>query len=157
MQGDNAVDDELYRELILDHYRNPRNRGRMEEASVRVEGKNPLCGDRLELALKIEGDSIRESRVEAHGCSISQASASMMSEAIAGRSLKEAEGFVSEFKKMMLQGGDPEGLPAPLEDLKSLEGVKRYPVRVKCALLAWNALLQSIEDFRKGRIHGNGR
>lgn len=157
MQGDNVLNDDLYREVILDHFRNPRNRGRMEHPTVHVSGNNPLCGDQLELSLRIEGGAIAESKIEAHGCSISKASASMMSEAIQGKTLEEAQRCVDRFKEMMLQNGSTEEFPDSMEELKSLEGVKQYPVRIKCALLAWNALLQAIQEIRKGSNHGNGR
>jgi nitrogen fixation NifU-like protein len=152
MLGDDVLNDELYREVILDHFKNPRNRGRMADPTVHVSGKNPLCGDQLELSLRIEGDKILESKIEAHGCSISKASASMMSEAIQDRSLQDAEKFTALFKQMMLQNGTADAFPDAMEDLKALEGVKQYPVRIKCALLPWNALLQAIQE-RKSNGH----
>lgn len=155
MLGDDVLNDELYREVILDHFKNPRNRGRMADPTVHVSGKNPLCGDQLELSLRIEGGKILESKVEAHGCSISKASASMMSEAVQNRSIEEAENFTSLFKHMMLQNGTADEFPDVMEDLKALEGVKLYPVRIKCALLAWNALLQAIDELRKGKSNGH--
>lgn len=155
MLGDDVLNDELYREVILDHFKNPRNRGRIPDPSVHVSGKNPLCGDQMELSLRVEGNKILESKIEAHGCSISKASASMMSEAIQDGTLEDAERYTALFKKMMLQNGTADEFPDAMDDLRSLEGVKQYPVRIKCALLSWNALLQAIEELRKGKAHGH--
>lgn len=151
-----AIGDDLYREIILDHYRNPRHRGRIEGADLRVEGKNPLCGDEvtLTIALSKEGAGARVDRVgiEGRGCAISQASGSMMAEALEGRTLEEAAGFARAFKAVMLEGRDAETLPPELAECRALENVKRYPVRIKCAILAWNALLQAIQEAnRDGR------
>jgi nitrogen fixation NifU-like protein len=156
MIGDELLHDDLYREVILDHYRNPRNRGRMDEPTVQVNGHNPLCGDKLELSLRVQDGRVIDSKIQAHGCSISQASASMMTEAIQGQPLDEVERVISLFKGMLLQNGPKQAWPESMEELKSLEGVRQYPVRIKCALLAWNALLQALGEL-KGKSHDNGR
>jgi nitrogen fixation NifU-like protein len=147
-----VIADDLYRELILDHYRSPRHRGRVENPDIAVEGKNPLCGDELTLTIGLSKDraSVERVGIEGRGCAISQASGSMMAEALPGRTLEEAGAFAGAFKAVMLEGRDPETLPPELEDCKALENVKQYPVRIKCAILAWNALLQAIREVRHG-------
>jgi nitrogen fixation protein NifU and related proteins len=137
-------DDELYRDIILDHYRNPRNKGDLEPADVTVSANNPLCGDEVTITarLSLDGSSVAELHFSGRGCSISQASASMMTEEIEGKPLAEALKLINKFKEMMLAEGDVEGLG----DLEALQGVKRYPVRIKCAVLPWNSLLQGLTD-----------
>ena len=141
--------EELSREIILDHYQNPRNRGRLEHPTVANRGHNPLCGDEVELALAIdpEGERIEEIAFSGRGCSISQASASMMTEVVKGRSLAEAEGSAQRFAQRMASREPP---PAELEEeLDALQGVKKYPARVKCALLPWTTLRETVELYRK--------
>lgn len=140
-----SLSDELYRETILDHYHHPRNRGCIEHPSARVEGINPLCGDELTLYLDVTDGKISDVKIEAKGCSINMASGSMMSEMVLGQSVERAKEVVEVFKKMMMTKGDDIEIPEELEDLESLQGVKKYPVRIKCALLPWNTLLQGIE------------
>lgn len=143
--------DELYKEVILDHYQNPRNREKLTDAKIATRGYNPLCGDELELFIDTNGDRVEKVAFWGRGCSISQASASMMTESLIGRSLDEAEQVFSAFKQMMVANGDASALVemgAP-EDLESLQGVKRYPVRVKCALLPWSTFAEAIELHRK--------
>lgn len=139
--------DELYREVILDHYKSPRNRGELPEPRIRIEAANPLCGDELTLDLAVRDGRVAEARFNGRGCSISQASASMMTEAIKGKSFGEAEHLVREFTRMM-HGEEPEA-PDELGDGSALQGVAKYPVRIKCALLAWNALKQGIDEARE--------
>lgn len=139
--------DDLYRETILDHYHNPRNKGTIENASASVEGVNPLCGDELTLYLSINDQGIIEDiKLNAHGCSINTASGSMMSEAILGQSVVRAKEVIESFKAMMLNKEEDLPLDDELEDLEALRGVKKYPVRIKCALLPWNTLLEGIES-----------
>ncbi|MBI4507417.1 MAG: SUF system NifU family Fe-S cluster assembly protein [Chloroflexi bacterium] len=138
--------DDLYRELILDHYRRPRHRGRIEPYDAQAQGYNPLCGDDLTLWVRLEDGRVAAVGTESNGCSISQASASMMSERIVGMTLPEVEQLIGAFKGMMLQGAEPD--PDLVGDLEALQGVKRYPVRIKCALLAWNTLIEAIERTR---------
>ena len=147
MTNDVLLDD-LYREIILDHYRKPRNRGKLEHADLHAEGLNPVCGD--EIAIDVELDA--EGRVGAiafggRGCSISQASASMLTENIKGMSFAEARTLIGEFRRMMTEGG-----AAPADDkgdIESLQGVAKFPARVKCAMLSWNVLQQALEEGAK--------
>jgi len=136
--------EELYKEVILDHYRAPRNKGRVDPHDVALERNNPLCGDEIELFLKFDGGNIEGIGFEGKGCSISQASASMMTEKVKGMDAKEAAALAETIKAMM--AGQTEGDPDELEDLVSLKGVVKYPVRIKCALLGWNTLLEALED-----------
>ena len=136
--------DDLYRDLILDHYRHPRNRGNLAQPSAKVDGYNPLCGDEVEVELLFDDDVIEDVAFKGRGCSISQASSSMMTDAIKGRSKAEAQALVTAFKRMMT---DPESEPtAELGDLEAFQGVAKFPVRVKCATLAWNALEQGLQQ-----------
>lgn len=142
-----SLSDDLYRETILDHYHHPRNQGTITEPTTTVEGVNPLCGDELTLYLKVDNDKIADVKLTAKGCSINTASGSMMSEVVQGHTLAEAQSMIDSFKNMMLQGqqADTE-LPESMEDLEALRGVKKYPVRIKCALLPWNTLLEGIKN-----------
>lgn len=129
---------ELYQEVILDHNRRPRNFHALSQASHSAEGYNPLCGDRLTLYLKLEGDTIADVSFEGAGCAISKASASMMTDALKGRSVAEATALFDRFHRMVTT---PPG--QPVEDmgkLSALAGVREFPVRVKCASLAWHTL-----------------
>jgi len=140
--------DDLYRDVILDHFRRPRNHGTLPTPDVAVQGVNPLCGDSLELMFTVRNGKIDDIKMTGNGCSISQSSASMMTEALKGKALGESEGLAKAFKKMMLENGSAAELPEDLEELSALEGVQKYPVRVKCALLAWNTLLQGLEEWK---------
>lgn len=136
--------EDLYRELILDHYRNPRNQGTLANADVVAEGYNPLCGDEIEVQLRFEDGIVSEVGFEGRGCSISQASGSMMTEAIKGKSRSEIDSLVDAFTRMMRE---PESEPPEeLGDLEALQGVARYPVRVKCATLAWHTLCEGLKQ-----------
>lgn len=144
--------EELYREVILDHYRNPRNRGHLEKPDSSAQGVNPLCGDEINIELRFDGDVVSDMAVEGQGCSISQASASMMTEAVKGKTRVEIESIVGRFRKMMSldesdnPGLDPERPGAVLGDIEALQGVRQYPVRIKCASLGWNTLMEALED-----------
>jgi nitrogen fixation NifU-like protein len=153
--------EDLYREIILDHYRSPRNRGELEAPPAhKVEGFNPLCGDEVVLYLDIdpETQTVNDIKIAGQGCSISQASTSMMSAAVKGKSLDEVRRLISAFKALMsiheskLEGeADGSDLAADLEgvrlgDLEALQGVVKFPVRIKCATLAWNTLQQGLEE-----------
>jgi nitrogen fixation NifU-like protein len=159
--------EDLYREIILDHYRNPRNRGELASPpAVRAEGYNPLCGDEIVLYLDVDdGGCISDVKATGQGCSISQSSASMMSAAIKGRSLDEARSLVRAFKALMTihesrlgrEGGDGSGTDTPvpdpdiaLGDLEALQGVVRFPVRIKCATLSWNTLTDGLDQVEAG-------
>jgi nitrogen fixation NifU-like protein len=139
--------DDLYREVILDHYRSPRNQGRLDPPSVATRGSNPLCGDEVELWLAFEGGRIAAVAFEGQGCSISQASASLMTEVIRGKSAADATALLGHFRTMMADDGVPLPQDAALGDLEALQGVRRYPVRVRCALLAWNVLQEGLDLY----------
>jgi nitrogen fixation NifU-like protein len=125
--------------MILDHYRRPRNKGTLENPDASVEMKNPLCGDEIALQVEFDGDQIRDVKFSGRGCSISQASASMMTQLVKGKSAPEIEALRKQFRGLML--GEPSAADDPqLGSLRALSGVARFPARVKCALLAWNAL-----------------
>ena len=137
------VDDDLYREIILDHYRRPRHKHPVDPADRSVEANNPLCGDEIDLTLRFAGDDIEAIGFEGRGCSISQASASLMCEAVSGLPAENARALAGRFRAMLK--GDGGGLDDDLGDLEALSGVRAYPMRVKCATLAWNALLQALD------------
>lgn len=129
----------LYQDIILDHYRRPRNKGVLEHATVSVPMRNPLCGDEITLTLEMIGDEIADVRFTGHGCSISQASTSMMTEMIKGMHVGEVQHLGERFRAMVM--GDAEAASdVSLDRARALAGVARFPARVKCALLAWNAL-----------------
>lgn len=135
----------LYQELILDHYRRPRNKGTLENADASVEVKNPLCGDEICLQVAFEGASVCDLRFAGRGCSISQASASMMTQIVKGKSAEEIEAIRSRFRDLML-GDQSAADDQSLGSLRALSGVARFPARVKCALLAWNALETALSE-----------
>ena len=137
--------DDLYREVILDHYSRPRNKGTIDDPDIKVEGANPLCGDELSIHVKLMQGKITDVKFVGRGCSISQASASMMTEQIKGKTLNEAKELIGQFKSMM------HGHPAnedELGDLMALQGVRKFPVRIKCATLSWVALEQGVDEFQ---------
>lgn len=134
--------DDLYRELILDHYRKPRNHGELPAAAIHVEGVNPVCGDEIHIDLDVKSGVVEEISFWGQGCSISQSSASMLTERLKGRSVEEAARVVTLVRAMLIDGALPD---RDLGDLEALEGVARLPVRVKCALLSWNVLEQGLE------------
>jgi nitrogen fixation protein NifU and related proteins len=136
--------EELYKEVILDHYRSPRNKGRLDPHDVALERNNPLCGDEIEVFVKFDGENVEGVQFDGKGCSISMASASMMTERVQGLSVKDAGELAETIKRMM--AGEEEGDPEELGDLVSLKGVVKYPVRIKCALLGWNTLLEALEE-----------
>jgi nitrogen fixation protein NifU and related proteins len=140
--------DELYRELILDHYKNPRQRRSLPKADVTAEGYNPVCGDEIEMQLDFEGDRLADIGLMGRGCSISQASGSMMAELVLGKDIDSIRHLSQEFKSMLT---DPEAdVPEDLGDLEALQGVGRFAVRVKCATLPWHTLEDGLEQHEKG-------
>lgn len=143
---------ELYREVILDHNRSPRNFGRLEPADADADGHNPLCGDRLHLTLALDGERVRAVRFEGEGCAISVASASLMSEAVTGRTRAEIDRLYAEMHAMLTGRGDV-APPASLGKLQALAGVREFPARVKCASLAWHTLQAALHG---GTGHGTG-
>ena len=148
--------EDLYREIILDHYRSPRNRGDLPTPpAVVAQGHNPLCGDEITVYLQLDGDTVTDVKVGGQGCSISQSSASMMSQAIKGHSVDEVRALVKRFKGMMSiedadgdgdGDGDEPAAEVSLGDLEALQGVVKFPVRIKCATLAWNTLLEALDQ-----------
>ncbi len=144
--------DDLYREIILDHYKEPRNKGHIEEPDIAARGHNPLCGDEVDITMSVDDGRVADIRFDGVGCAISQASASMLTELIEGKSLSEVERIAGLFKEMMLEDGDS---VEELGDLEALQGVKKYPVRIKCAILSWNTMLEGMEIFQKSRM-GSG-
>ncbi|MCB0971762.1 MAG: SUF system NifU family Fe-S cluster assembly protein [Acidimicrobiales bacterium] len=158
--------EDLYREIILDHYRNPRNRGELEvPPAVRTEGFNPLCGDEIVVYLDLDDAGVvQDLRIGGTGCSISQSSASMMSAAVKGKTVAEVRDLTKAFKGMMsvhessLDAEGSSGEEAPdeipegvkLGDLEALRGVVKFPVRIKCATLSWNTLAQAIDEAGAG-------
>ncbi|HET6810287.1 MAG TPA: SUF system NifU family Fe-S cluster assembly protein [Acidimicrobiales bacterium] len=158
--------EDLYREIILDHYRNPRNRGELPVPPAgRYEGFNPLCGDEVILFLEVSDGRVEDLRIAGQGCSISQSSASMMSAAVKGKTVDEARALIRAFKSMMsihearldadgepevVDGSDGSTETPPLGDLEALQGVVKFPVRIKCATLSWNTLDQGLTAVEAG-------
>ena len=141
--------EDLYRDVILDHYRNPRHQSPLTDPDASGEGVNPLCGDEVTVEVDFDGDTVTAISVRGQGCSISQASASMMSEAILGKTRAEIDDLSGRFQTMMTseEGDadiDPDRPGAVLGDLEALQGVRRYPVRIKCASLPWTTLHQAL-------------
>lgn len=133
----------LYQEMILDHYRRPRNKGELAQADETVVMKNPLCGDEITLQLKYDGDSVSDIGFSGRGCSISQASASMMTQLVKGRNIEEIESLRGRFRDMVM-GTEDAADDKSLGSLRALGGVSKFPARVKCALLAWDALTEGV-------------
>jgi len=155
--------EELYREIILDHYRSPRNRGELDSPPAhRVEGFNPLCGDEVVVSMVVEDGTLADLKIAGSGCSISQSSASLMSAAVKGKPVGEVRRLISTFKGMMsiheailehdgngneVVQGEPEEIDLDnLGELAALQGVVKFPVRIKCATLSWNALAQGLDE-----------
>ena len=148
--------EDLYREIILDHYRNPRNRGELVTPPAhKAEGFNPLCGDEITVYLQVEDGTLIDIKIAGHGCSISQSSASLMTAAVKGKPLETVRGTIDTFKQLMTvheTSLDTEVEPEPdnlraLGELAALQGVVKFPVRIKCATLAWNTLTQGLNDL----------
>ena len=146
--GFSAVDDDLYRELILEHFRHPRHQGEVEDADHVVDGNNPLCGDEVRLSWKAADGRLEPIGFVGKGCSISLASASMLCDAVSGANVEAARETARRFRAMLLEGGPVDSLG----DLEALRGVASYPARIKCAVLPWNALLQGLDE---GAITGD--
>ncbi len=147
--------EDLYREIVLDHYKTPRNRGQLDTPpAVRMEGLNPLCGDEVVVYLVLDGDTVADIKIGGQGCSISQSSASMMSAAVKGKSLAQVTELTHAFKGMLNVGdhghseeSEPHEHPeVVLGELEALKGVMKFPSRIKCAILSWNTLNQAIDE-----------
>ncbi|TVX92307.1 Fe-S cluster assembly sulfur transfer protein SufU [Paenibacillus agilis] len=136
--------DDLYRRVIMDHYKQPRNRGLFEGDAVTIDLNNPTCGDRISLQLKVEDGIVQDARFTGEGCSISMSSASMMTQAVKGKSFEEALEMAEKFSAMVK--GEEVTFEEEAEDIEALSGVSKFPARIKCATLAWNALRKGIES-----------
>ncbi len=139
--------DELYREVILEHYQRPARKGELPSPTVSVNGANPLCGDELAYQMKLDGGRIAQIRFAGKGCAISQAAASMLADELEGKTPEQARALIRSLKAMM-QGQEPAS-PDELGELSALEGVRKFPVRVKCAALSWNVVEQALDSHEK--------
>ena len=142
--------DELYRKAILDHYRSPRNMVELDEPDIEYDEFNPICGDQVVLQLKLNDGRIEDVGFHGQGCSISRASASMMTDSLKEKTPEEAEQLSDTFRRLMRGHAPSEAEHAELGDLEALQGVRKFPVRIKCALLAWTALEVGIAEYRAG-------
>jgi len=136
--------DTLYRQVIMDHYKNPRNRGVLEDENVEINMNNPTCGDRVHLTMKVEDGKIVDAKFEGEGCSISMSSASMMTQAIKGKTIEEALALSQIFSDMM-QGKEYDD-SVDLGDIEALQGVSKFPARIKCATLVWKAMEKGLHS-----------
>jgi nitrogen fixation NifU-like protein len=136
--------DDIYKEVILDHYKNPRNKRELPHAELTCSKNNPLCGDDITVFIHEEGDTIADVAFQGQGCSISQSSASMMTEAVRGKSVEDAQALTKDFRDMM--GGEHEPDEDEFGDLVALKGVVKYPIRIKCAVLAWDVLQEALQE-----------
>ncbi|MFC3900244.1 Fe-S cluster assembly sulfur transfer protein SufU [Aliicoccus persicus] len=134
---------QLYRSVIMDHYKNPRNKGIIEDGDYTVDMNNPTCGDRIHLTLNVEDNVIKDAKFDGEGCSISMSSASMMTEVIKGKTIEEALEVSDEFSKMML--GEDYNVTDDMGDIEALNGVNQFPARIKCATLTWKALERGVK------------
>lgn len=141
--------DLMYRDVILDHYRSPRGRKPIDKSDFASEGHNPACGDDITLKIALDNGIIRDVFAGSRGCAISTASGSIMAEILKGKSVEEAKALAANVKKMLK--GEEYELPESAGDIDALEGVKKFPVRIKCALLAWMTLLEGIKNYETGR------
>jgi nitrogen fixation NifU-like protein len=142
--------DDMYREIILDHYRSPRGKKEVDHVDFSSDGQNPSCGDELSLQVEMDDDVLKDVHINCRGCAISVASASMLAETIKGKSFEEVKSLAETVKKMLK--GEPTELPPDLGDLEALQGVRQFPVRIKCALLAWVTLVEGLKSYENG--HG---
>lgn len=148
--------EDLYREIVLDHYRTPRNRGELPPPAHKAHGFNPLCGDEIVVYVDVEDGVVKDVKISGQGCSISQSSASMMSAAVKGKSEIEIRALVKKFKSLMSieESTDEKDVepvdPESLGELAALQGVVKFPVRIKCATLGWNTLVQALDEVDQG-------
>ena len=142
--------EDLYREVILDHYRTPRNKGELPPPATCTEGTNPLCGDEIRIFLNVSDGVVNDVRFSGHGCSISQASASMMTAIVKGKSIDDVRAVARRFKQLMTIEEDDGNSPTDIRlgDIEALQGVVKYPVRIKCAVLGWNTLLEGLDSAK---------
>jgi nitrogen fixation protein NifU and related proteins len=142
----------LYQQLILEHYRSPKNKGDLPDKTVEIHMRNPSCGDEIRLQLRVEDGRIADAKFVGSGCSISQAAVSMMTALVKGRTLNEADALAERFKEMM-HGDEEAGKDRSMGDLRALAGVSKFPVRVKCALLGFDALQEALKRTATGDGH----
>lgn len=136
--------DQLYRSVIMDHYKNPRNKGSLENDAVTIDMNNPTCGDRIHLTLKVTDGVVEDAKFDGEGCSISMSSASMMTQIVKGKKIEEALELSDIFSKMMM--GEEYSEKYDLEDVEALQGVAKFPARIKCATLAWKAMEKGVKE-----------
>ena len=136
--------DQLYRSVIMDHYKNPHNRGSIENDAVTIDMNNPTCGDRIHLTLKVNDGVVEDAKFDGEGCSISMSSASMMTQIVKGKKIEEALELSEIFSKMMM--GEEYSEKYDLEDVEALQGVAKFPARIKCATLAWKAMEKGVQE-----------
>ncbi len=141
--------DQMYRDVILDHYRSPRGRKPIDKVDFASEGHNPACGDDITLQVALENGTVTNIYANCRGCAISTASGSIMAELLKGKSIEEAKIIAANVKKMLI--GQEFELPEKVGDIDALEGVKKFPVRIKCALLAWMTLQEGIKNYQSGQ------
>ena len=141
--------DDMYREVILDHYRSPRGRKPIKREDILTDGHNPSCGDEIEVSAQIENGILQDVHVDCKGCAISVASGSMLAEVVKGRPFEEVI-KLAEAVKRMLKGEEDVELPPEFEDVEALKGVRQFPVRVKCALLSWVTLIEGLKNYQNG-------
>jgi nitrogen fixation NifU-like protein len=143
--------EDLYREIILDHYRTPRNRGELDPPALSADGHNPLCGDEIKISVAVIDGIVTDVRFSGSGCSISQSSASMMTSAIKGKPVDQVKAIVRRFKQMMTIDEEDTEVDESINlgDLEALQGVVKFPVRIKCATLGWNTLLDALATEQK--------
>ena len=140
--------DDMYREIIMDHFRAPRGKNPLPQFDIRSTGANPSCGDNLQMEVSVGDGKVKDIHVGCQGCAISVASGSMLAEIIKGRSVEDAK-RIAELVRRMLKGEEVD-IPDDLEDLDALSGVRKFPVRIKCALLAWVTLIEGLENYESG-------
>ena len=143
--------EDLYREIILDHYRTPRNRGELDPPALSADGHNPLCGDEIRISVAVQDGVVTDVLFSGSGCSISQSSASMMTSAIKGKPIEQVKSIVRRFKQMMTIDEEDSEIDESINlgDLEALQGVVKFPVRIKCATLGWNTLLDALATEQK--------
>ncbi len=137
--------DTLYRQVIMDHYKNPRNKGSLEDGSLVIDMNNPTCGDRIHLTFKVEDGIVQDAKFDGEGCSISMSSASMMTQIVKGKSIEDALKLAGIFSNM-IQGKEYDEGDLDLGDIEALQGVSKFPARIKCATLAWKAMEKGLNE-----------
>jgi len=143
-----SLNEDLYKEIIIEYSQNRKHYGELPEANIHEEGVNRSCGDEIHLHLLLENSTIKKARYTGQGCSICMASTEMMSSFIENQDIKQTKSLIEQFKAMIMSRDDI-SMPSPYEDLESLKGVKKFPIRVKCATLAWNTLEQALKEYEK--------